>query len=267
MDNITEIFTDQIDLPPNNMREYVDRDELFELSADIKKNGLISPITVRPKNNRYELVAGQRRYLAHQIAGILKIKCFVRELNDEQAFAIMTSENLARVDVNPVDEAKHVARLVDMNEGDLEKVSKIVGRGEQWVRDRLAIGEMPDYMQELLARKELKIGVALVLTQITHEDMRKMWTLQAASEGVSVETAKYWLADFKRRSLPGGDLTENIEGEINFAPPEAVMFTCAIDGQRYDTRTLRSVSVYEGNLQYFNAFASAFRNSPEESES
>lgn len=267
MENINEIFTDQIDLPPNNMREYIDRDELFELSADIKKNGLISPITIRPKNNRYELVAGQRRYLAHQIAGILKIKCFIRELTDDEAFSIMTSENLARVDVNPVDEAKHVARLVEVNNGDIKKVSKIVGRGEQWVSDRLAIGEMPDYMQELLAHKELKIGVALVLAQITNEEMRNRWTLQAASEGVSVETAKYWLSDFKRRSLPGGDLSENIEGEMNFAPPEAVMFTCAIDGQRYDTRTMRSVSVYEGNLQYFYSFASAFQSPPDESES
>lgn len=282
MENIQEIFTDKIKLPQNNMREHVDRDELFELADDIKKNGLISPITVRPikehdviqcptskangginshcEHDCFELVAGQRRYLAHQIAGIIKIKCIVRELSDDEALAVMTSENLARVDVNPVDEAKHVARLMEVNNGDIKKVAHIVSRGEKWVADRLAIGSMPDYMQELLAKKELKIGVALVLNQITHDDMRRMWTLQAVSEGVSVATAEYWLADFKRRSLPGGDLSGDIVEVQNYTPPSTIMFRCAIDGQEYDTRLCKTVIIYEGNLEIFNAFVSAFRN-------
>lgn len=267
MNNIQEIFTDQISLPQDNMREHIDRDELFELAEDIKKNGLISPITIRPKNGKYELVAGQRRYLAHQIGGILKIKCLVRELSDDEALAIMTSENLARVDVNPVDEAKHITRLMQVNDNDIKKVMHIVGRGERWVRDRIAIGEMPDYMQELLANKEIKIGVALVLNQITDDEMRRMWTFQAARDGVSVPMAEYWLADFKARLLPNGELPKTDDGQNTFAPPQAVMFTCAIDGQKYDTRTLRSIVVYEGNLDIFNAFVSEFRKAPVDSES
>ena len=259
MDNVKEIFTDKIKLPENNMRQHIDRDEIFELADDIKKNGLISPITVRPLGDEYELVAGQRRYLAHQFSGILKIKCIVRELSDSEALAIMTSENLARVEVNPVDEANHIARLMQSNDNDIKKVAQLVSRGEKWVRDRIAIGEMPDYMQQLLAAKELKIGVALVLNQITNDNMRHMWTLQAVRDGVSVPMAEYWLSDFKRRLLPGGELAPDESGNIGMAPPEAVMFTCAIDGQRYDTRTLRSVVMYEGNLEIFNAFVSEFR--------
>ena len=266
MDNIKEMLIDQITLPEDNMRQYIDRDEIFELAADIKKNGLISPITVRPKNNKYELVAGQRRYLAHQYGGMLRIKCIIKNLTDEEALAIMTSENLARVDVNPVDEAKHITRLMQSNDNDIKKVCHIVNRGEKWVRDRIAIGEMPDYMQELLASKEIKIGVALVLNQITNDELRRMWTFQAARDGVSVPMAEYWLADFKARLLPNGKLPETTDGITNFAPPEAVMFTCAIDGQKYDTRTLRSLVIYEGNLEIFNAFVSEFRKSPADSE-
>lgn len=267
MENIKEILTDQIKLPANNMREHIDRDEVFELMADIKTNGLISPITVRPIGDTYELVAGQRRYLAHQFGGILKIKCIVRELTDDQALAIMTSENLNRVDVNPVDEAKHVARLLNAKNGDIKEVSRLVGRGEKWVQDRIAIGQMPDYMQELLAKKELKIGVALVLVQITNEEMRRMWVQQAVIEGVSVPTAEYWLADFRRRLMPGGELAGGENNNLNMAPPDAVLFDCAIDGQKYDVRTMRSVMVHEGNLQYFFAFVDAFRAPPVESES
>jgi ParB family chromosome partitioning protein len=266
MEDIKEILTDQILLPADNMRQHIDRDEIFELADDIKKNGLISPITVRPKDGKYELVAGQRRYLAHQYGGMLRIRCIIKNLTDDEALAIMTSENLARVEVNPVDEANHVTRLMKSNDNDIKKVMHLVGRGEKWVRDRIAIGEMPDYMQELLAKKEIKIGVALILNQITDDELRRMWTFQAARDGVSVPMAEYWLADFKARILPNGELPKNLDGNSVFAPPEAVMFTCAIDGLKYDTRTMRSVIIYEGNLQYFNAFVSAFRETPSESE-
>jgi ParB family chromosome partitioning protein len=266
MENLQEIFTDKIKLPENNMREYIDRDEIFELAEDIKKNGLISPITVRPIADGFELVAGQRRYLAHQFSGMIKIKCVVRELTDDEALAVMTSENLSRVDVNPVDEAKHVTRLMQANNDDIKKVSHLVSRGEKWVADRLAIGSMPDYMQEFLAKKEIKIGVALVLNQITDENIRHMWTLQAVRDGVNVAMAEYWLSDFKRQLLPGGSLAENGGGVSNLTPPSAIMFTCAIDGKQYDTRLCKSVIVYEGNLEYFNAIISEFRKAPPEIE-
>ena len=267
MENVQDIFTDKIKLPLNNMREHIDRDEIFELADDIKKNGLISPIVVRPVGDVFELVAGQRRYLAHQVAGILKIKCIIRELSDDQALAVMTSENLARVDVNPVDEAKHVARLMQSNNDDVKKVAHLVSRGEKWVMDRLAIGSMPDYMQDFLAKKEIKIGVALILNQITDENIRRMWTLQAVRDGVNVAMAEYWLADFKRQSLPGGNLSQTNGEQINLTPPSAIMFRCAIDGKEYDTRMIKSVMIYEGNLSIFNAFVEAFRSVPSAIES
>jgi len=261
MENVQEIFTDKIKLPANNMREHIDRDEIFELSADIKKNGLINPITVRPSADGFELVAGQRRYLAHQFAGILKIKCVVRELTDDEALAIMTSENLARVDVNPVDEAKHVARLYTQQNSDIKAVAKLVGRGEKWVHDRLAIGAMPDYLQEFLARKEIKLGVALILNEITDEVTRNMWTHQAVRDGVSVDMANYWLADFKRRLLPGGNLAPTENGDSPALPPTAIMFRCAIDNKEYDSRLCKAVLIYEGNLGIFNEFVSALNDS------
>lgn len=264
MENVQEIFTDKIKLPKDNMREHIDRDAIFELAEDIKKNGLISPITVRPIGDEFELVAGQRRYLAHQFSGILKIKCIVKNLTDDEAFGIMTSENLARVDVNPVDEAKHIGRLMQKNNDDIKVVAHIVGRGEKWIRDRLAVADMPDYMQEFLASKQLKLGVALILVQIAHEPRRQMWTEQAVRDGVNIAMAEYWLADYKRQLLPGGSLSEGGEEQLNVAPPTAIMFNCAIDGQQYDIRLCKSIIIYEGNLQFFNAFVSAFRSPPSE---
>lgn len=266
MNDIQEIFTNKIKLPENNMREHIDRDSIFELAADIKKNGLISPITVRVIDDGYELVAGQRRFLAHQYAGIITIRCIVKKLNDEEAFAIMTSENLARVDVNPVDEAKHITRLMQYNNNDIDKVAHIVGRSKNWIEDRLAVGQMPDYMQEFLANKEIKLGVALILNEITDDSTKHMWTLQAVRDGVTIEMARYWLQDFKRQLLPGGRLAADIVNDQPIAPPTSIKFRCAIDGQEYDVRLCKSVIIYEGNLSVFNEFVSAFNEVPSDSE-
>lgn len=264
MENVQEIFTDKIDLPKENMRQHIDRDAIFELAEDIKKNGLISPITVRPIGERFELVAGQRRYLAHQFSGILKIKSIIKNLSDDEAFAIMTSENLARVDVNIIDEANHIGRLLKMKNGDIKEVARLVGRSTSWISDRCSVFEMPDYMQEFLASKQLKLGVALILVQISDDNIRRMWTEQAVRDGVTIAMAEYWLADFKRQLLPGGTLAVPGEGAGNPAPPSAIMFNCAIDGNQYDVRLCKSVIIYEGNLEIFNAFVSAFRSPTQE---
>src|SRR3990167_1508877 len=105
MEKIQEIFTDEIDEPEGAMRSELNRAELFELADNIKQNGLINPITVRPVGNKFEVVAGHRRLNACKIAGIIKISCVVRELDDQRVFEIMSAENLERDDVNPVEEA------------------------------------------------------------------------------------------------------------------------------------------------------------------
>lgn len=259
MSNVKKLFTNEITLPPNNMREHVDRDALFELADDIKKNGLISPITVRPLNGKYELVAGQRRLLAHQYGGIIEIDCIVKELSDEEAFAVMTSENLARVDVNPVDESKHVGRLVEVKNGDIKSVAKIVGRSETWVRDRLAIASMPDYMQEMLASKQIKLGVALELIEITDERIRRMWCEIAVRDGVSQAQANYWVHGWRMNNLPGEAHSEiPPEGFIPEAP-RPVEFECQLDGKKYDARLVRTVMIAEENLPAFYEFAKLWR--------
>ncbi|MEK7179974.1 MAG: ParB/RepB/Spo0J family partition protein, partial [Patescibacteria group bacterium] len=261
MDTTQEIYTDQIKLPANNMREHIDRDEIFELAQDIKKNGLINPIMVRPLPSGYELVAGQRRYLAHQVAGILKIKCVIRALSDDEALAIMTSENLVRVDVNPVDEAKHILRFYTQQNSDIKAVAKLLGRGEKWVHDRLAIGAMPDYLQDYLATKQIKLGVALILNEISDEATRRMWVFQAARDGVSIDMANYWLQDYKRQLLPGGNLAPSADGSDVLKPPTAIMFRCAVDGREYDVRMSKAIIIYEGNLELFKMFISEFQKS------
>lgn len=266
MEKIDEIFTDRISDPSDAMRGELDRDALFDLAANIKQNGLINPITVRPVGDRYEVVAGHRRLSACKIAGLIKIPCVVRDLNDTQTFEIMAAENLERADVDPVDEALFIKKFIDKTGKTAAEVAKSLKRSVSYVQSRLAVGSMPDYMQAYLKGGQLKLGVALVLSEITDERIRRVWTDVAVRDGANVAQAEFWLYDFKRQLLPGGTLSETPPEGFTPEAPTAVMFTCAVDGQKYDARLCRTIIIYEGNLPIFNEFVSAYRSPAVSSE-
>lgn len=265
MDIIKEIYTDQIDDPKDAMRTELNRDELFDLAENIKQNGLINPITVRPIGNRFEVVAGHRRISACKIAGIIKIPCVVRVLSDDKAFEVMAAENLERADVDPVDEAIFIKSFMDKTGKSVSDVAKSLKRSIAYVQSRLVVGEMPEYMQNYLKSKELKLGVALVLMQIDNDQTREVWTGLAVRDGANVAQAEYWLMDYKRQLLPGGIRSDIPPGDFTPEAQRPVMFTCAIDGEQYDCRLCKSVIIAESNLDIFNAFVSAFRSAPENS--
>ncbi len=258
-ETIKEISHDLIDDPADAMRSELDRDSLFDLAANIKANGLINPITVRPRAGRYEVVAGHRRLSACKIAGLIKIQCVVRELDDQATFEVMAAENLERADVDPVDEAIFLAKYLEKTGKTTKEVAESIKRSVSYVESRLAVGQMPDYMQFHLKNGGIKLGVALALVQITDDRMRRVWVEMAARDGVSVAQAEYWLHGWKMNQLPGGVLSElPPEGFQNDAPTP-VMFECAIDGKKYDSRFFKSVMIYEENLPIFNAFVAEIR--------
>ena len=284
METIKEIFSDLIDDPKDAMRSGLDRGGLFDLADDIKKNGLINPITVRPvlcdggtvsesqpgifictlccKPIRYEVVAGHRRLGACKIAGKIKIPCVVKELDDRAAFSIMASENLVREDVDPVDEAEFIIKMMNRTGQSIDEVAQNIRRGRQCVEDRLIVANMPDYLKEYLRAKQIKLGAALALNKIANENTKRMWVDMAVRDGVSVKVAEYWLYQWGMQQLPGGIDSAVPSSDLLNNEPQAVLFECAIDGKKYDARLFRTVMIYEGNLSVFNSIVSELRTLP-----
>jgi ParB family transcriptional regulator, chromosome partitioning protein len=258
---VEHIISDRIADPEHAMRSELDRNGLFELADNIKQNGLINPITVRPKNGMYEVVAGHRRFSACKINGMVRIPCVIRELNDKEAFSIMTAENLERQDVDPVDEAEHLARHIELTGESPIEVAKSIRRSVQYVETRLAVGQMPDYMKDYLRNGDLKLGAALALYQIEEDDIRRVWVDMAVRDGVSVAQAEYWLHGYKVGKIPGVASSTTPPEGYEAGVPRPVEFECAIDGQKYDARLCRTVIVSEENYGIFNAFVSEFRKS------
>lgn len=258
--DVQTILIDKIDEPEQAMRSEIPRDAIFEMVDDIRRNGLINPITVRPSGDRFSVVAGHRRFLAHRFGGFGSIRCIVRNLSDDEAFAIMTSENLKRENVNPVDEAMHTARLLKIHNGDVDKVASIVGRSRNWVESRIEIGEMPDDVKDGLRKEILKLGVALALAQITDPIDRAAVLQMAISQGASVVMAQYWLAQWKAGLFGHATMHSEPDSSLPEGQRTVVMLRCAIDGDEHPASEFVSMLVHSGNVGYVEALKEHLKN-------
>ena len=199
-------------------------------------------------NLRFEVVAGHRRLSACKIAGIIKINCVVRVLSDEEVFAVMTAENLAREDVPLLDECRHYEQALKRFGKSIKEIAQSARKSEQYIKDRLVIAEMPEYMQVYLQNKEIKLGAALALVQIEDDSIRHMWTDQAVRDGVSVAQAEYWLYGWKKDKLPGGVYSETPPSGYMPGVSPGIQFECFFDGKKYPAKLFRSVMVFEDNI-------------------
>jgi ParB family chromosome partitioning protein len=265
-DKVEYISADLIDLPEKQMRRTIDSNSIDELAENIKQNGLISPITIRPVNNRYELVAGQRRLLACLRARIIRIPCIIRDLTDESAIDIMAAENLERKDVDVIDESNFIKLVMETQNVSLSEMAKRLNRSEQYVRDRIAIAEMPDYLQSFLKTSEIGIGVALLLMEIEPDEKRRIWTGLAVEQNASVRTVDYWVYQHRLGTLPGAVSNPSDVPQAPDAPAAEPMFVCAVDGMEYPADQCRAVFIFKGNESVLNEFRIQLRKMNSDSE-
>jgi len=183
--------------PSIAMRTDFDMGELQELASNIKRIGLINPITVRPKDGKFEIVAGHRRYKACLIAGVTKIMSHIREMSDTDVLAMRTGENYHRSEVNPVDEAQFLKRILKEDLSNIDEISGLIGKSTDYILNRLEILTYPAYFHPPLKDKSLALGVARALVQIEDEQYRKMFFDQANRDGIKVWQAEYYLAQWQ----------------------------------------------------------------------
>jgi ParB family chromosome partitioning protein len=145
-------------------RTKMDQQALAELAASIRSQGLMQPLLVRPVDrDRYELIAGERRWRAAQMAGLEEVPALVRELPDEAALAMSLIENIQREDLNPMEEAAGVQRLVDEFKMTHEQAADSVGRSRSATTNLLRLLKLARPVQEMLMEGALEMGHARAL--------------------------------------------------------------------------------------------------------
>jgi ParB family chromosome partitioning protein len=145
-------------------RTNMDRDSLEELAASIKSQGIIQPILVRPiSDDRYEIIAGERRWRAAQIAQLAEVPVLVRDIPDEATLAVALIENIQREDLNPVEEAMGLKRLMDEFELTHEEMAKSVGRSRTAVTNLIRLLSLSHGARQLLEHGKIEMGHARAL--------------------------------------------------------------------------------------------------------
>jgi ParB family transcriptional regulator, chromosome partitioning protein len=172
---------------PNQPRTRIDPDSLAGLASSIETNGVVQPLLVRPlADGSYELIAGERRWRAAQAAGLTKVPAVVRDRELAERLQVALIENMVREDLNPVDEARACAALVDDLGLSKEELARRVGRSRPAVSNLIRLLDLPDEAIELLESGELSEGHGKALLAADGNDVRRRLARDAARAGWSV---------------------------------------------------------------------------------
>ena len=175
----------------NQPRTDFDKEALQELAESIRAQGVLQPVMVRPLDDsgKYEIIAGERRWRAAQLAGLHEIPAVVRELDDQTAMCIALIENIQREDLNPLEQARGLARLAQEFDMTHDDIAGSVGRSRSAVTNMLRLLELCDDVKRLLESRQLEMGHARALLTLS-EQQQKWAAQQIIKSGLSVRAAE-----------------------------------------------------------------------------
>ena len=197
-----EVDLDLIDPNPLQPRTRFDDAKLQELAESISSAGLVQPIVVRRKGERFEIVAGERRWRAAQIAGLLKLPVHVSDVSDEKLLQTALIENIQREDLNPIEEAQAYKRLGEESGLTQEQIAVAVGKDRASIANYLRLLRLPEQVRARVASGDLSMGHARAL--IGHADASAL-ARKAADDRLSVrEVERLARKAATKRRQPGG---------------------------------------------------------------
>jgi ParB family chromosome partitioning protein len=181
---------DQLQPGKYQPRTRMDPGSLEELAASIKAQGVMQPILVRPVGkDRYEIIAGERRWRASQLAGLAEVPVLIREIPDEAALAMSLIENIQREDLNPLEEAAGIQRLIDEFGMTHQQAADAVGRSRPAATNLLRLLQLAPPVQEMLMAGDIDMGHARALLPLSKASQIALAT-RIAAKGLSVREAE-----------------------------------------------------------------------------
>lgn len=225
------VSLDKIDLPDIDVRRVRNPEYVEKLKESIRRHGIFQPILVRSKGDRYEVIAGTTRALIARELNLPQVPALVRNADARESAILRMLENLERENPDPVSEAAYITKLLVKTGMTPAELAKAINRSIDWVEARIAVAEMPDYMQEGLILREISLGVALELNKIDDEKIKRDWTFAARRDGMSVAGAKSAVNQYYslKRAQEKAETPEEAP-EIPSSPPQ-ILFKCARCGE------------------------------------
>jgi ParB family chromosome partitioning protein len=238
-----EISVDRLSPNPFQPRRSFTEEGLEQLAESIRHHGILQPIVVRPSGDGYQLIAGERRWRAAQIAGLQRIPAVVRELDDPSMVQVALIENLQREDLNPIEEASAYRRLMDEFNMTQEQLSSTIGRSRPAIANAVRLLNLPTEIQRAVEERKLSEGHARCLLAISDQEDQLKVAAQIIANGLNVRQAEELVRGTTR------DVSrETIRKRTSEDDPDAVRLTQRL-GERLGTRVKLSGSVRKGKLE------------------
>lgn len=198
------------DVEPNSQqpRKVFDQEKLEALAESIRTHGVVQPIIVRKEEDRYILVAGERRWRASKLAGLKTIPVIVKDLSSKENMEIALIENLQREDLNPIEEAEAYQKLLNDHEMTQEDVAKVVGKSRAAIANSVRLLNLSSEIRNMLIDGRLTSGHARTLVTISDEDRREKLAAEIVEKSLNVrEAEKLSSKEEKKPSVKNKDKT------------------------------------------------------------
>ncbi len=255
--SLTELPVEQIQRGQYQPRRYFDEEALNELAESIKEQGLLQPIVVRTiGKNKYEIIAGERRWRASQIAGLHNIPVLIKELDDESTIAVALIENLQREDLNPMEEAYALSRLKEEFDLTHDQVAKAVGKSRSAVTNFLRLTSLAEPVRLMVENTDLEMGHARALLSLS-ADQQKKAADQIVEKAMSVRQAEALVRNFGKttkagKSAPQADADiQRLEQELSEKIGAAASIQHKSNGKGKLVINYNSSDELEGILSHF----------------
>ena len=207
---INEIAIDQIEANPNQPRREFDNEALQDLANSIKEIGIIQPITLRQiADNRFQIIAGERRWRASQLAGLKALPAYIRTIKDENVMEMALVENIQREDLNAIEIALAYEHLLEGSGMTQEKVSERIGKSRTAITNYLRLLKLPAQVQMALQKKEIDMGHARALLALDSPALQIKLFKEILKNGYSVRKVEELV-----QALKNGDDIESGKKKI-----------------------------------------------------
>jgi ParB family chromosome partitioning protein len=187
----TEVDVDAIVPGPMQPRTHFDEGSLEGLADSIRSHGIVQPLLVRKQGERYELIAGERRWRAARLAGLTKVPVVVRDVPDKDLLEIALIENIQRENLNAIEEAQAYKRLIETVGLTQEELAARVGRDRSYITNYLRLLKLPEDLQKLVVEGRLSTGHARTILGLSHVDLQRKVARQVIDGGLSVRATEH----------------------------------------------------------------------------
>ena len=244
LEKIQLIKLDQIDRPVKISRETIDPEKIRELAESIRESSLLQPVLLRPSNGRYEMVAGDRRYLAHKLLGLKEIKAIVKILDDRETVVIRGIENLQRVDLTPSEEGQVYLALKEEGGLNTKDICRKTGKSNNTVVRHMNFARCSDEVRRAVDRKDISLLTLETLQEIDDPVAFDYHFKMAATNGITNVVARLWVDDYLKTKAgtyytdDGGAPPLNVETE-----QKPIFITCEVCLGPCEIKVVRSLTV------------------------